>query len=153
MATRMDKARVVVLLALAAGSSKRAAAGKAGIAYRTLNRWQQEEEFADAIEVATSQGRDVYESILRDAAAKDWRAALAAYEIIYEGGVRSGSRKGGSGDDLIHPEAPEALDFTDDEARERVAKVLSILHDALGSREAVQEVVEANVRRLRLVQD
>jgi transposase len=152
MATKMDKARVVVLLALAAGSSKRAAAGKAGIAYRTLNRWQQEDEFADAIEVATGQGRDVYESILREAAAKDWRAALAAYEIIYEGGVRAG-RRNGSADDLIHPAAPEALVVTDDEARERVAKVLSILHDALGSREAVQQVVEANVRRLRLVQD
>ena len=83
MAHRFDKARVVVLLALAAGSSKRAAAGKAGISYRTLNRWQLEEEFGDAIEIATGQGRDVYETILREAAAKDWRAALAAYEVVY----------------------------------------------------------------------
>ena len=50
-------------------------------------------------DVARGQGRDVYEAILREAAAKDWRAALAAYEVVYEGGVRGGSRRGVIDDD------------------------------------------------------
>ncbi len=147
-ATKMDRARVVVLLALAAGSSKRAAAGKAGIAWSTFNRWQQEEQFADAVEVATGQGRAVYEDLLRQAAEKDWRAALALYESIYLDNTK-GRRVA---DDGTPAAQVEALQLTDEEAAERVAKVLTILRNALGSEEAVQEVVEANVRRLRLVQ-
>ena len=149
-ATKMDRARVMVLLALAAGSSKRAAAGKAGIAWSTFGRWQQEEQFAEAVEVATGQGRAVYEDLLRQAAEKDWRAALALYESIYLDNAKG--RRVGLPDDLGAPATAEPLRITDVEAEERVARVLSILRSSLGSEEAVAEVVQANVRRLRSAQ-
>lgn len=151
-ATKMDRARVVVLLALAAGSSKRAAAGKAGIAWSTFCRWQQEEEFADAVEVATGQGREVYENLIRQHAEKDWRAAYALYESIYLDNAKG--RRGASTDDLMPVEAPDSTlaHLTEEEARSRVAEVMTILRNALGSDEAVQKVVESNARRLRLVE-
>jgi hypothetical protein len=147
----MDRSRVLVLLALAAGSSRKAAAGKAGITYRTLCRWQEQEEFADAVEVATGQGRALYEEILRQAAEKDWRAALALYESIY---LDQSKGRRSNADDLDRTLTPDPVlaGITDEQAAERIAQVLTILRESLGSEEAVQEVVEANVRRLRLVQ-
>ena len=111
---------------------------------------QQEQEFAEAVEVAAGQGRAVYEDLLRQAAEKDWRAALALYESIYLDNAKG--RRVSSIDDLAAPVTAEPLRITDDEAEQRVAKVLTILRDALGSEKAVQQVVEANVRRLRLIQ-
>jgi hypothetical protein len=84
-----DRQRTLVLLALATGHSRAAPSAKAGIADRTLRRWVADDEaFAEAIEVAMGEGRAVYEELLRAAGQKDWRAALAAYEVINLGGTR-----------------------------------------------------------------
>jgi hypothetical protein len=84
-----DRQRTLVLLALATGHSRAAASAKAGISDRTLRRWVAEDEsFSEAVEVAMGEGRAVYEQLLREAGQKDWRAALAAYEVIYLGGTR-----------------------------------------------------------------
>ncbi len=82
--TDRERVRAVVLLALAAGLSKHAAAAKACITYRSLARWQAEDDgFAEAVEVASGTGRAMYEESLVEAGKKDWRAAFAAYEAIY----------------------------------------------------------------------
>jgi hypothetical protein len=86
-----DSRRTVILLALAAGASRIAASGKAGVTDRTLRRWiASEPEFADAIEVASGTGRAIYEEVLREAAAKDWRAAAWMLEALWIGRNKTG---------------------------------------------------------------
>ncbi len=144
-----DKTKVVYLLALSAGHSKKAAAGKAGVTYRTVCRWQAEHEgFAEAVEVASGQGRGIYEELLRQAAEKDWRAALAAYEVIYLGGVRAK----GSAEQEPAPDAPAVVPFagvTPEQAAARADEVLAILRKAKGSDEAVRDTLAHNLTQQR----
>jgi hypothetical protein len=86
----LDAKRTVILLALAAGASRQAAAGKAGISERTLYRWvAAEPEFAAAVEIALGTGRAVYEELLLEAAKKDWRAAAWMLEVLFVGRSKS----------------------------------------------------------------
>ena len=78
-----------VLLAVASGLSKHAAAAKAGISYRTVARWQAEDEvFAESIEAAINQARASAEERVVAASDKDWRAA--AWWLDYLDGVKRG---------------------------------------------------------------
>lgn len=87
---RWDKQRTLILLALANGLSRAAAAARAGVTYRTYARWvAAEPDFEEAVELAMGTGRAMLEELLVRHGKKDWRAALAAYEIVYLGDSES----------------------------------------------------------------
>jgi hypothetical protein len=124
----IDSRRTVVLLALAAGASRAAAAGKAGITDRTLRRWiVAEPDFAESVDIALGAGRAVYEELLREAAGRDWRAAAFLYEALYIGRSKTGPTE----------DAPPAVGLavperTPEEIEERRRQVMLILVKALG---------------------
>ena len=127
----LTKQRTVVLLALAGGNSKAAAAGKAGVSPRTLRRWQADDpDFADSVDVAMGAGRALYEDLLREAGTKDWRAALAAYEAIYlfPLGRKAGTAAPDGGTVVVEQVGPVLLSPTP----EQLGRVLEILTRAAG---------------------
>jgi hypothetical protein len=147
-----DRQRTTVLLALAAGLSRAAASSKAGVVDRTLRRWVAEDEsFAEAVEVAMGEGRAVYEQLLREAGQKDWRAALAAYEVIYLGG-RSGKAESNVAVMVTSaPPAPHQL--TDEEKAATFAharEVVRVLLGAVGPERTAEVIAKREQERRQI---
>jgi hypothetical protein len=130
--------QVAVLLALASGLSKHAAASKGGIGYRQFARWQAEDEaFGEAVESAISQARASAEERVVAASEKDWRAA--AWWLDYLDGVR---RKNTPSELIAAPAKPEERpDPTEDELAailEHARLVHAVLIRTVGDERAVE---------------
>lgn len=134
-----QRTKTVILLALAGGLSRRAAAARAGTSYRQFTRWLvADEPFAENVEIASGQGRAMFEDIIAKAAEKDWRAAAWAMEQQYLGGPRAK----GSLDVALPYYGDEAdVSWTPEQVEARVGRVMTILHRALGSDEDTTEAV------------
>lgn len=144
-----DRQRTLVLLALANGLSRAAASARAGISDRTLRRWVADDEpFAEAVEIAMGSGRAMYEELLRSAGKKDWRAALAAYEVIYLGGVRAGKATAAVVVQQVQQTFPaQSEEVTAAQAQE----VLALLAEAYGGdMERVARAIARNDQMKRL---
>lgn len=129
--------QVAVLLALASGLSKHAAAAKGGIGYRQFARWQADDEmFAEAVAAAIDQARASAEERVVAAGEKDWRAA--AWWLDYLDGVR---RKNTPADLPATPakseDRPEPTEDEREAMRVQARAVLTILIDAVGEERAV----------------
>ena len=145
-----DRKRTVVLLALAIGLSRAAASSKAGISDRTLRRWCEEEAFAEAVEIAMGEGRAVYEQLIRDHGERDWRAAQAAYELIYFGGGRPKAEANAMV--VISTPPPQPKELTEAEKQETLlhaAEVVRVLIEAVGQQRTLQIIANREQERRR----
>lgn len=144
-----DRQRTTVLLALANGLSRAAAASRAGITDRTLRRWVADEpEFSEAVEIAMGAGRAMYEELLQAAGAKDWRAALAAYEVVYLGGMRAGKVQASAA--VVVQTTQQQVTFPPP-SEAAVREVLDLLRQAYGGdMERVAHAITTNEQAKRL---
>ena len=140
-----DRKRIDMLLALASGLSKHAAAAKAGISYRQFARWQTEDEaYAEAVDAAIDQARVSAEERVLAATDKDWRAA--AWWLDYLDGIRRGKTEAHA-TVVVQAGALPPMTEQQIEAAAVIAKEAAwVLIEVVG-REKAAEVIQENLLR------